>query len=642
MNSTKSRGSILTQSVKGKSQFATMNRGLLALLGFIYVSAPLVARSEQYGDWTYSSDGVTVTIIGYTGTGGAVAVPATIPTAGGPLPVTSLGEGALSGSYSLTGVTIPSSVTNVAFTDLITSGGSIVGSSGWGAFDDCSNLLAITVDPANSVYSSEDGVLFNKSQTTLIYYPQGRTGDYTLPNGAASVGKAAFLRRPYLTAVTIPDSVTNIEALAFYDCGLLASVTLGDSVTSVGDLAFCACTSLSGVAIGPSVTNIGNSAFAGCASLLAITVYELNPAYSSVDGVLFDKSQGTLLSFPGGKGGSYTITNRVAVIATNAFGGCLLTDVTIPNSVTRIEDFAFRYCNVLTNIAIPGSVTNIGNQAFSACRNLTAITVHPSNLFYSSDAQGVLFNQNQSRLIQYPGGRVGGCIIPNTVTSIGEWSFYQSYRLTGVTIADAVGSIEAAAFMNCFSLTNVTIPDSVTNIAMMAFYGCSRLSNIVIPNHLTSLQGGVFGGCLSLTSLTIPASVTNVEGAFSGCFSLVSVFFRGNAPSGETNAFAGDYNVILYYLPGTSGWGATFATRPTLLWNPVIVSNGSGYGVQSNRFGFNVSGTPDIPVVVEATSGLGSTGWLPLGSFSLTNGLVYFSDAQWANYPQRFYRLRSP
>ncbi|MCX6922217.1 MAG: leucine-rich repeat domain-containing protein [Verrucomicrobia bacterium] len=619
-----------------------MNRSLLALLGFIFLSDPLLARSEQYGDWQYSSDNVTITITGYSGPGGAVVIPGTIPTTNGVLPVTSLGGNAFSGCYRVTSVMIPSCVTNIASSEAIVAGGFLAGFNGSGAFDDCANLMAITVDAANPVYGSVDGVLFNQSKSTLIYYPPGRTGDYTLPNSATSIGNDAFRRCSFLTAVTMPAGITNIGTMAFFSCDLLADVEMGSNIVSIGELAFCGCGSLSEVTIGRGVASIGTTAFGGCRSLLAITVDVSNPVYCSVDGILFDKSQSTLIQFPGGRGGSYAITNRVAVIATNALSGCLLTDVTIPNSVIRIEDYAFSSCNGLTNLTVPGSVTNIGNQAFVFCDSLTAITVDPSNLFYSSGASGVLINRSQSTLMQYPAGRAGACIIPASVTSIGDWAFAQCYRVTSVTMGDGVTSIGASAFMNCFSLTNVSISASVTNIAIMAFNGCSRLSSIVIPDRLTSLQGGVFQGCMSLTSVTIPASVTNVGGAFGGCFSLVAVYFRGNAPGVVSYEFSNDDNVTVYYLPGTTGWGPTFGGRPAVLWNPLIIASGPGFGVQSNSFGFNITGTAGIPVVVEAATDLGRGEWLALESFNLTSGAVYFSDPDWTNYPARMYRLRSP
>jgi len=82
--------------------------------------------------------------------------------------------------------------------------------------------------------------------------------------------------------------------------------------------------------------------------------------------------------------------------------------------------------------------------------------------------------------------------------------------------------------------------------------------------------------------------------------------------------------------------------RPAVLWNPQVQTGDGMFGVQQNVFGFNIGGTPDIPLVVEASTNLAAQSWVPLQSSTLTNGSVYFSDPQWTNFPGRFYRIRSP
>ena len=130
--------------------------------------------------------------------------------------------------------------------------------------------------------------------------------------------------------------------------------------------------------------------------------------------------------------------------------------------------------------------------------------------------------------------------------------------------------------------------------------------------------------------------------AFLGCASLQGVFFKGNAPGANSSVFHGDNNVTVYYLPGTTGWGPTFAGVPTRLWNPLMQTSGPGFGVGPAGFGFNITGTADISIVVEAATTLANAAWVPLQSLNLTNGAFHFSDPNWTNYPARNYRIRSP
>jgi hypothetical protein len=105
--------------------------------------------------------------------------------------------------------------------------------------------------------------------------------------------------------------------------------------------------------------------------------------------------------------------------------------------------------------------------------------------------------------------------------------------------------------------------------------------------------------------------------------------------------FDNDKNTTVYYLPGTTGWGTNFLGRPTALWNPTIQTS-AGLRIQNGQFGFTVTGTTSIPVVIETTSDLTGGVWTPLQSCTLTNGSIQFSDPQTGNYPQRFYGIGFP
>ncbi len=568
------------------------------LLPVLLLLAPTGVVQAQFSCTTNNG---AITITGYTGPGGAL----TIPSAVNGLPVTSIGQYAFSSCTSLTSVTIPKSVTSMGdwafyYCTSLTSVTipSSVTSIGEGAFYDCASLTkitipksvtrigneafsgctsltAITVDPLNSTYASVNGVLFNESQTSLIRYPQRKAGtSYAIPNSVTNIGTEAFYDCTGLTSITIPSSVTSIGNDAFSFCTGLTSVTIPNSVTSIGEWAFYGCTSLTQITIPKSVTGIGNDAFCGCRSVTAITVDALNPIYSSLDGVLFDKSQTALIQYPPGKVGGYTIPSSVTNIFDHAFYLSSLTSVTIPNNVTSIGDFAFYGCG-LASVTIPSNVTSIGDMAFCRCHSLTAITVDALNSVYSS-VDGALFDKNRTLLIQYPGGEAGSSYsIPNSVSNIGD-----------------------DAFAGDEHLITVTIPNSVTNIFDQAFWLC--------PN-------------------------------------LTGAYFKGNAPSLNGNSvFSGDNNATIYYLPGTTGWGPTFGGRPTVLWTPQVQTRDASFGVRANRFGFNITGTPSIVVVVEATTNLANPTWSPLATNTLSSGSSYFSDPWWTNYQTRFYRLRWP
>ncbi len=195
------------------------------------------------------------------------------------------------------------------------------------------------------------------------------------------------------------------------------------------------------------------------------------------------------------------INNSVTSIGKYAFWGCTgLTSVTIPDSVTSIGDYAFYGCTGLTSVTIPDSVTSIGDCAFYGCTGLPAITVSADNPSYSSDSFGVLYNKSKTELIQYPIGNTRTSFtIPDSVTSIYMYAFYNCTGLTSVAIPDSVTSIGEGAFYYFTGLTSVTIPDSVTSIGSSAFYGCTGLTSVTIPDSVTSIGDYAFYNCTGLT-----------------------------------------------------------------------------------------------------------------------------------------------
>jgi hypothetical protein len=359
--------------------------------------------------------------------------------------------------------------------------------------------------------------------------------------------------------------VTSVDFRAFYGCNNLTSVTIPDSVTSIEERVFQGCTSLKTInvtsgnnayssqdgvlynkgknmlhtypagkkgvfTIPDDVNSISGWAFNGCINLTTINVTSGNNRYSSQDGVMYNKTKTVLHTYPAGKKGAFTIPNSVISIRDNAFSGCNnLTDITIPNIVTSIGIAAFEDCTSLKSITIPDTVTSIRRGAFEGCTSLKSIT------------------------------------IPDTVTSIESFTFYGCSELTSITIPDSVTSIGMAAFEDCTSLKSITIPDTVTSIESFTFYGCSNLTNVTIPSSVTSINFNAFYGCSELTSITIPNSVTKIgDNAFYYCTSLTNVTFQGMIPSSRfnSNAFPGDLHNK--YFAG--GIGTYKRTSGSLKW----------------------------------------------------------------------------
>ena len=342
------------------------------------------------------------------------------------------------------------------------------------------------------------------------------------------------------------------------------------SVTSIGDETFFYCLKLTSMEIPNSVTSIGDNAFVWCTGLTSIVVDAGNTIYDSRNecNAIIETASNTLISgckntiIPNsvtsiGYGAfacstlkSIEIPNSVTSIGDEAFGSCkLLTSIEIPNSVTSIGYEAFAYCPSLTSIEIPNSVTSIGDYAFNECSSLTSIVVDSGNTEYDSRNGCNAIIETASNTL------IAGCqntIIPNSVTSIGDWAFEYCISLTSIEIPNSVASIGNYAFSECSSLTSIQIPNSVTSIGNYAFSECSSLTSIQIPNSVTSIGGKAFYGCYSLTSIQIPNSVTSIEDStFKYCSSLTSIEIPNSVTSIGVCAFSGCSSLTGIQIPNS-------------------------------------------------------------------------------------------
>ena len=399
--------------------------------------------------------------------------------------ITSIESYAFAGCHYLESITIPEGVTSI----------------GSEAFANCVNLRSITSHiPAENLFAIDSYKFYgvDKNNCTL-YVPAGASATYAatyawneftniveleaeepelpsvngtcgdnltwnLYNGTLTISGTGEMynydsssnapwheHRDNITTIFIEDGVTSIGDYAFWQLHNVSAlygyaITIPNSVTKIGNCAFAACTSLLTIEIPSSVTSIGISIFGMSENLARIVVDENNTIYDSRNNC-----------------------NAIIETATNTLiAGCRST--TIPNSVTKIGDYAFIHCYNLTSITIPESVTKIGWCAFCYCTGLSEVT------------------------------------IPNSVTQISDMAFH-SAGITSIILPENITALGSGLFYDCTNLANVTIPNSVTDIYAAAFYGCTSLTSITIPENVRNIHGNVFIDCTNLTSLIslIPA-----------------------------------------------------------------------------------------------------------------------------------------
>ncbi len=490
-------------------------------LDTISLTAEVISENSEYPYWSTNLTSVNI--------------PSSVTYNNKTYSVTSVGEYSFAGCDGLTSITIPNSVTSI----------------GEWAFAACTGLTSITI-PSNVTSIGEYAFAVCSGLTSVVWnakhcndFSSGSTPFFhKYLNNNQDIEGADI--REQITSLVFGDSVEHIPAYLCYCLYQLNNITIPNSVTSIGDWAFDGCRGLSSVTIGNSVADIGNHAFSSCYGLSSVT-----------------------------------IPNKVTSIGEYAFAACTgMTSVTIPNSVTSIGEYAFSGCHVLSSITIPNNIISLGKGVFSDCRVLNSVVWNAKNCndfsygsipFYdiSEHLTSFVFGDSVEHIPAYlcaDLSQLSNISIPTSVTSIGYNAFYECRGLIKVNITDIVAWCNISfyeyssnplyyakhLYVNDSEIINLIIPNNVTSIGNYAFEDCTNMTSLVIPNSVTSIGRHAFSGWPSLTSITIPGSVAYIgEYAFSSCEGLTSVTIGKGCDGIGDYAFRNCGNIKTITLPST-------------------------------------------------------------------------------------------
>lgn len=461
---------------------------------------------QEIGNWFYDSKStITTIIIGDE--------------------VTTINGSAFKGFINLTSITIPNSVTSIANS----------------AFDGCTNIAKVEYHCQkidgwfySSKYSITNVIIGDEVTNigTSAFFGFANLESIKIPNSVISIGESAFCGCTGLSSITIPDNVITLGNSSFQGCTGLTSITIPNSVTSVGSYAFKDCINLTAVNISYNVTSIGSSAFQNCFSLTDINIP--NSITSIGSSAFQDCINLTAVNIP----------NSVTTIGSSAFGGCsALKSVTLGKGIKSIESDAFSGCNELAsvefhckeigtwfskmssikNVIIGEEVTSFANGAFNNCTGLEKVTINNLDSWCRISRNNAAPNSYAGHLYLND-EEITNLVIPETVTSIGDYAFANFQSITNATLNDNLTSIGNEAFNSCSNLAAITIPDNVESIGDLAFYGCTSLTRMTIPDKVSTIGIGAFAACSNMTRVTIGSGVNYIgTQAFFDCRNLSRV-----------------------------------------------------------------------------------------------------------------------
>lgn len=408
------------------------------------------------------------------------------------IPVTCIGDSALSALSQAIKITLPESITHI----------------GTSAFARCTQLETVIL-PSTPItfgnYTFSDcthlkTLQFAQGQTTLsqeMFSNCSSLENITLPQGLTEIPRAAFVMCTALQTVEIPDSVTSIENFAFWGCSSLQSAKLPDTLLSIGDSAFMNCTSLTKFVFPASVKNVSSATIKGCTGLQEITMYQ---GYTSINANDFE-------------------------------GFTQLRKLHLPAGVTQIDPQAFAHCPYLEEVTFAEGHTKF--QVANGC-----VFNPTSHYMYIGLVDAVIPNDGSVTIIKayaFAGRNIQNIQIPTAITKIQDYVFSGCTQLTSVTFP-AMSVTSEGMFAGCTSLKEVIFPEESTLIPDKCFQGCTSLDIFVIPEHINIIGEEAFSGCSSLREVTFLGTPYIQANPFAHCYQLETVYYAGTKTQWQKNS----------------------------------------------------------------------------------------------------------
>lgn len=537
--------------MKKLSRLCVLLLALMAVLAVLSMEAPEASAATD--PFQYMEQDGKVYIIGYSGTCPEELV---FPSEYNGKPVYGIAQMPWNG-WNVKSIVIPDSIVSIgryALEPFYNAESLTVGSGvnclSYELLQGNRRIKNLTISADNPYYMVVDGVVYDKDVTTLVYYPMARSGDLVIPATVTNIdvlgnysglnvtfadGSVGFveqdgvvytadMKKIVMTDKTVsgvydmPDSVEEIVSGAFSGCEQLTAVDISNSVTTITYGQFMGCTALEKVTIPSSVTAVEGLAFTNCNALEQVHISDLE-AWCRIS---FDYN-GNPLGF-----------------AHNLYlDGELIVDLVIPQSITELKAYVFEGGACFESVAVHPGVTKMGYSAFYDCVGLKKVKVEDVAAWC-----GIEFEDRTANPLRYAGNlymseqQVKSLVIPEGVTSIGQYAFTYGTGFTSVSMPNGLQSIGDYAFEVCDNLTEVAVPGTVSGMGSYIFQNCTGLEKATLGAGMTYTGNYTFYNCTSLSQVSLPEGLLSInQRAFKGTKALETLILPSTLEEIEWYAF---------------------------------------------------------------------------------------------------------